>query len=272
MSIGMAIGMGGATGTGKITVKNPDGSRAATISISAPSKKKTKRLRYNFKEISGQILRAKTCMSAKQVMVRARGKVAILRRQVQCGEYDDTELSHAIMHAEQMARIAKKRMKHLEEEERARKHDSETMCEAELDEKNERRYPDLPEDIELDSEKIKELMQELKALQDEMEQSDLLEGGSDLILGGDMDPGDLELLKKKHRASELREITEADMKYLRAFFTQLEKDRRAAASGVSLELSGVKMPVPIPGTAASAAAASVQEPIITEGGSIDIMA
>lgn len=196
MSIGMAIGMGGATGTGKITVKNPDGSRAATVSISAPSKKKTKRLRYNFKEISGQILRAKTCMSAKQVMVRARGKVAILRRQVKCGEYDDTELSHAIMHAEQMARIAKKRMKHLEEEERARKHDSETMCEAELDEKNERRYPDLPEDIELDSEKIKELMQELKALQDEMEQSDLLEGGSDLILGGDMDPGDLELLKK----------------------------------------------------------------------------
>ena len=148
------------------------------------------------------------------------------------------------MHAEKMDRIAKKRMKNLEEEERARKHDSETMCEAELDEKNERRYPDLPEDIELDSEKIKELMQELKALQDEMEQSDLLEGGSDLILGGDMDPGDLELLKKKHRASELREITEADMKYLRAFFTQLEKDRRAAASGVSLELSGVKMPVP----------------------------
>ena len=73
----------------RITLKNADGSVAGTVSISAPEKKKKKRLQYNFKEISSQILRAKTCGSAKQIAVRARVKAATLRMQRKVGEYDD---------------------------------------------------------------------------------------------------------------------------------------------------------------------------------------
>ena len=69
-------------------------------------------------------------------------------------------------------------------------------------------------------------------------------------------------MKKKHRADELREIAEADMKYLKAFFTKLERDRREVSSGVSLNLSGVEMPVPV----------AAEEPVIIEGGSFDVMA
>ena len=262
--MGLAIGMR-PPGPMKVTLKNPDGSVAATVSFHTPEKKKVKRLNYNFKEISGQILRAKTCMSAKQVAVRARSKAAILRRQLKCGVYDDQELESAILHAEQMVRIAKKRMRHLEEEERAGKEKGETICEAELEGKEEETTLGdmiMPEDLGLSGEKVKELMQELQDLLEEMESQDELSDLYGITAGADIDPADLELMKKKHRADELREIAEADMKYLKAFFTKLERDRREVSSGVSLNLSGVEMPVPV----------AAEEPVIIEGGSFDVMA
>lgn len=94
-----------------------------------------------------------------------------------------------------------------------------------------------------------------------------------------LDPADLELMKKKHRAKEMREIMEADMKYLKELFDQLAKEKQEIASGgaggmgnggsagtpvdsgVALELGGADVPVQMP--AADVAAAS-------EGGAIDV--
>ena len=61
-----------------------------------------------------------------------------------------------------------------------------------------------------------------------------------------MDPEDLEMLKKKHRAKELRKITEADMEYLKALFNELEKEKQDNQNGVSLELAGIEVS-PFPG-------------------------
>ena len=117
----------------------------------------------------------------------------------------------------------------------------------------------------------------MQELQEEVMESD---GFGDLeelaeVLRADMDPEDLELLKKKHRSDELREIAEADMKYLKAFFQKLERDKQAAmsssgggdsnsssggsytGSGVSLELSGMAQPVPAAGAPMPAAGASL---------------
>ena len=41
-----------------------------------------------------------------------------------------------------------------------------------------------------------------------------------------MDPEDLDLLKKKHRSDEVRDILAADLKYLKAFFGRLERERQ----------------------------------------------
>lgn len=74
---------------------------------------------------------------------------------------------------------------------------------------------------------------------------------------GDMDPEDLEELKKKHRSEELKEIAEADMKYLKAMFDRLQSEKESASGssgfssgaaapvsgGVTLELGGADMPV-----------------------------
>ena len=47
--------------------------------------------------------------------------VAMLRRRYGCGEYNDRELEIAIVHAEKMVRIAKKKLKNLRMEELARR-------------------------------------------------------------------------------------------------------------------------------------------------------
>ena len=82
-----------------IQFTNPDGPVAGTVSFSRSKQKKTKRLNYNFKAVSSQILLAKTANSAGKVVTKARGTIAALLRKVGSQEYDDTDLRHAILHA-----------------------------------------------------------------------------------------------------------------------------------------------------------------------------
>lgn len=76
-----------------------------------------KKLKYQFKNISSKILRSKTSQAAKQAAGQARREVMRLKRQKQSGNYDDDEIQAAIDHAQAMERVAKKKAKHLEEEE-----------------------------------------------------------------------------------------------------------------------------------------------------------
>lgn len=79
-----------------------------------------KKLKYQFKSISSKILRSKTSQAAKQAAGQARREVLRLKRQKQSGNYDDDEIEAAINHAKAMERVAKKKAKHLEEEELAK--------------------------------------------------------------------------------------------------------------------------------------------------------
>ena len=75
-----------------------------------------KKLKYQFKNISSKILRSKTSQAAKQAAGQARREVLRLKRQKQSGNYDDDEIEAA----KAMERVAKKKAKHLEEEELAK--------------------------------------------------------------------------------------------------------------------------------------------------------
>lgn len=79
-----------------------------------------KQLRYRFKDISSKILRSKTSAAARQVVGQARREVLRLKRERLNGNYDDEEIEAAIVHAKAMERVAKKKVKHLEEEEMAK--------------------------------------------------------------------------------------------------------------------------------------------------------
>lgn len=255
---------------------------------------KKKKVNYNFKQISRRIIQAKTSSNARRVLQSAKQKVVELRRKVKTSLLDNQELLNAIQHAEAMARVAKKKLKHLEEEENVKLRGG--PCEADAAEKTEEaaeadQYAEMAESEEADAQafdmedlqELMELYQELmeEALQDMERMSDL----EDLMLetpGVEMDPEDLEQMKKKHRSKELREIMEADMKYLKAMFDKLAKDQQSGAvgigsgggdggrgfavcdtGGVALELGGVDIPIE---------AGMVSAVELVEGGMVDASA
>ena len=112
-----------------------------------------------------------------------------------------------------------------------------------------------------------ELEETLQELEQAMSDANGLDELSDELMPAqehNLDPEDLELLKKKHRAEELRDIMEADMKYLKAMFEKLAKEKQensSHSSGVSLELNGMDIPVE-----------PMEVPVPVEGGSVDLMA
>ncbi|MCM1120421.1 MAG: hypothetical protein NC543_13790 [bacterium] len=299
MGIGIGSGHGGTERTvirngNRVTtrtvLRRMDGTYVGTIAVTKSAPRKTKRLNYNFKEISSMILQTKTSGSARQVAARARGKVALLKQRLKCGEYDDKELESAIIHAEKMERIARKRMRHLQEEETAKRGGP---CFGELEEECEELCPDAEEaeqeelsadsrqrEIELEK-RQRELQQEMQRMtrelmeqtQRELEELSELDELADALGGGrtDLDPEDLDELKRKHRLDEQREIMEADIAYLKALFQKLAQEKQQsvggsgvgdssgnADSGVSLELGGMEMPVDVQ-----------QTPAMPEGGNID---
>ena len=227
---------------------------------------------------------AKTPNIAKMVATKARGKVAMLQRNLDNDDYDETELRHAITHAKKMLRIAKKKMRHLEEETEAKQKSGAQI----QDEDN--GIPDLPDEEEKEQEqKEMELDQAMQEYQDivsefmtkamnemmnqmmnEMMEDTQLEELADAFMGDvsqveDLEPEDLEKIKKKHRSDELREIMEADMKYLKAMINKLERERQElstqnfSAPSVTLEISGVQMPVQ-----------TMEAPVTPEGEVIDV--
>lgn len=107
----------------RMEIRDGSGKVVGSVSIrkSKPQKVKKKRLPYSFKEISTRLLNTKKSGNAHQVLLSAKQKVSSLRLMYKGGVYDDDEVFAALMHAQAIARVAKKRMKHLEEEERAGK-------------------------------------------------------------------------------------------------------------------------------------------------------
>lgn len=270
----MMIG-GRSSNVNKYTFKKPDGTVSGTLTISKPAQKKLKRLQYNFKEISTLIMRTKTSSNARAVVSKAFIKVMSLRTKRNSGQYDDSEVQNAILHAEKLTRVARKRMNHLREEENAKKRGG--ICEGDIEEENlEIAWEDKEalKDIEksgISEEELEELMLEfqenLQELEDALKDANGLSALSDELMPVEehnLDPEDFELMKKKHRAEELRDIMEADMKYLKAMFEKLAKEKQESSShssGVSLELGGTEIPVQ-----------PMQAPIPVEGESIDLMA
>lgn len=256
--------------------QNADGT-SSSFSVSKKSNGKSinnlKKLQYNFKKVSARILRSKTSGSAGQAVIMARTELTRLKRKkLKSGEYDDSELETAIIHAEKMVRIAKKKEKHLREEEEGEK--SAAKRDNEFDSGDE--LYGIPEadsddaECELKTQSIKdseELMRKLQKLfcefADYEEDTDITEELSDVQTEAfeDIEPSDLEMRKKKHRSDELREIMKADLKYLKAMFDKLEKERQNAAGCVTLQLGGIDMPVMTSQPAPS---------VITEGAEVDV--
>ena len=78
-----------------------------------------KSVKYQFKNISSQIVRAKTSTSARQAVGQAEREVLRLKREKMKDGVDTAEIDAAINHAKAMERGARRKVKHLEQEEMA---------------------------------------------------------------------------------------------------------------------------------------------------------
>ncbi len=239
---------------------------------------KLKKLKYRFKNISSKIIRSKTSYAAKQVAGQARREVLRLKNEKKQSGEDSAELDAAIAHAKAMERVAKKKAKHLEEEEMIKvsggpcadrlveeeekledtNNVSEVISsqEAGYEQEQEISYDEMAKMMSELSENIQAMIENMQAMSEAMSQDmesmtedmqDLLEdvGLGELTeaitpSGEEMDPEDLKQLKIKHRNKEMQEIAKADAEYLKTIFDILEKEKD---SGVSIEAS-VKNTVP----------------------------
>ncbi len=300
ISMGMMIGTSNSDVT-RIEFRNRDGSYAGTLtvsrpkkqttsktrSISMPAKKKYKKLNYNFKRLSNQILQTKTSINAKQLTTKTKFQIADLRMKLISGDYNYTEIHNALTHAEKIARVAKKRLKNLQEEESIEKTGRSGFTDAEEMREQDDEQEEILDTTGMSEEEMKRLMQELQEemerIEDELEEAmksaenlmeEFTQAGSQ-----QMDPHDLDLLKKKHRAEEIRDIMKADMEYLKAIFDKLAREKESGSggvegnsdnssdssgniSGVSLELGGMEIPVD----------AVTEAPVEVAGANVDVTA
>ena len=213
-----------------------------------------KKLKYNFKDISSQIRKAKSSVNAKQVASKARREVVQLKAKLQTGKYDDEELQAAIEHAKSMERAAKKKARHLEEEELIKITDKSngeaeiaSEIETEVEEQAEETIEEYKEELEESMEEsIEEVSEEMMALMTEA-MEDMVDDTLEELMDGMMVITDFEMtedefkeFKTKHRTSEDKDMLEADAKYLKAIFDMYEK---RMGSGESINIgNGDVMP------------------------------
>lgn len=265
--MGMMVGANGAV----VRTADPYGvksSNARPVQKTTNKKKKYKKLNYNYREVSGRILRSKTSASARQTVTHARTVVAMLRRRYGSGQYNDRDLEIAIIHAEKMVRIAKKKLKNLKMEEQGKRTSEAEKAQEEYEDKNSLDTADMQsEEQEINEEELRDMIQELEKELQELAAENSLDDMMDECFGGSgaMSEEELEQIKKKHRCDEMRQIVEADMKYLKAMFQRMIQEQQEIATAATLELSNTatNMPTIISVAAVSSASAAV------EGGSVD---
>ena len=209
-----------------------------------------KKFKYSFKKISSKIISSRTSTAAREAVAQAKREIQKLKAAKRTGKYDEEELEAALDHAKSMERIARKKARHLEEEEMAERCSSgperEGAPAAASGDQTDDRDP-VKEEIDslrdelgeieekADSEEYTEseevTCEMIGQITDSMEEMlDAIEELNDLMnelasTPVDMDPEDIDAMKVKHRNKEMKEITKADAEYLKALFDHYEKEK-----------------------------------------------
>lgn len=99
------------------------GSTARAGGVRKVSQRKTakKKLNYNPREIRSALLHASKAQSAATVLCQAKSKLSVLLKCKGTGQYDETELTNAIIHARRMVRCAQIKTRNLKQEEQQQK-------------------------------------------------------------------------------------------------------------------------------------------------------
>ncbi|SFQ04449.1 hypothetical protein SAMN02910358_00499 [Lachnospiraceae bacterium XBB1006] len=245
------------------------------------TKKSSKPVTYNYREVSAKIRQAKTSQSAGQAVLAARRKVLDIRRKIASHDGDAEELQLALTHAKRMEMVARKKKHHLELEEmvvQTQNRDEqldkiknaatdmknamvtaeeETLSDREdaIFEEREKIMEDTAAELrETGAQNVDEMMEnlgemvaelgeeELKELEEAMEMLECME-----VVDPHMSEEDLEELKRKHRAAENKAIMKADMDYLKGIIKHLN-EKNVGIPGMNagqMATSGAVSPVAV---------------------------
>ena len=181
-------------GTLSVGSNNRYGRTSATRSSSKKSTPK-KKLNYNPREISGQLVRVKKSQSASIVLTRAKAKVALLMRQGGSGQYNQREIANAIAHAQRMVRCAQLKVRNLKTEEMEQKGYDKKHGAKDQQKKGEVKRRIAQKERQLESKIAAKEMQE--TIRQKREYREMMQR------------------RRMHRTEEQSKINEADMKYIK---------------------------------------------------------
>ena len=217
-----------------------------------------KKVKYSFKKISSKIISSKTSTAAREAVSQAKREIQKLKAARRSGKYDPEEIEAALDHAKAMERIARKKVKHLEEEEMARRcspdggsattpavddeeiREDKDPVKEEIDELRKEvgkmagkaENEEYIESADITNEMISEITEGMEEMLDAIEEmNDLM----DELAGNvtDMDPEDIKAMIIKHRNKEMKDITKADADYLKAMFEHYESIKAGADTSAS---------------------------------------
>ncbi len=115
-----AGGMSAGSMQGSISTNNTR-KRTGAARKTGQNKVIKKRVNYNHREIRSALLRASKAQSAGKVLTQAKGKLANLLRAKGTGQFNESELAAAIIHAKRMVRCAHMKTQNLKQEEQMQK-------------------------------------------------------------------------------------------------------------------------------------------------------
>lgn len=217
MFTGIAGGMTGNNGTSwNIVTSDNKYTKSASAAFRNQGIRRLKKLNYNHREISAQLMRACKSRSASEVLCRAKAKVGVLKRCLGTGNYDSNELRVAIVHAQKMVDCAKLKVRNLKEEEQAAKRNERTVAADRQTKQAVRRKA---------SRKMIELERKAAVKEAELERKEKVQS--------------LELQRRKcaHRSEEYGKIRKADSEYIQARLKDSQQTGRRDYGGVCVELS-----------------------------------
>ena len=208
-----------------------------------------KKVRYSVTRISSKIIGSKTSTAAREAVSSAKREIQKLKAAKRSGKYDEEELEAALDHAKSMERIARKKVRHLEEEEMARRCSSdreeggsvaadEIVDKEDTDDAVQKEIDDIRDDLgAIEKKADKDEYEETQLVTNEMisdlsrgmeEMLDAIEELNDLMnelvsAPTDMKSEDIDAMKIKHRNKEMKDITKADAEYLKAVFEHYDR-------------------------------------------------
>lgn len=216
MSVAVKGGFGGYAGSAAaVTVKSGSAGKAGAGKKQA--NKPRKKLNYNPREISSQLMRANKSRNAAAVLARARIRLSLLHQAHASGQYNQNEVRNAMAHAKRMVECCRVKTRNLKEEEILKSRNDRDHNNGEQKKRNEirRRVRKKEQDL-----KVKMSLEESQRILKEKTRKQ-------------------QLIQKRqmHRNDERRRMTEADMKYLEDQLRDNQSDKTVRYEGVTLDLS-----------------------------------